>query len=303
VDIPHGSKLTELLNNDKVPASDIPAIEKAIEAYDKWIDDMEHLTTTNSQKVSDLVVLLNSYKKHIELELIWDSDSDFLYRQKGQLKLDNSILEEFLPYLVDPDIIPELATHSFETGSRASFASAYFSNSIIQSPRGAGLSIRKKDQDFTISRAAYLRSSHSPTFPDSDTTDHEIFLSFIAAECKTNLDKTMFQEASATAHDLKLALPGSKYFLICEWLDMTPISTAPTDIDEVLILRGKRIASNQRSSFSSAKSRVSKRSWYEDFLNLNPVRTDTLARLTTHIQSSLSPVELDSNEVLGKGYF
>src|SRR5258707_5790168 len=44
-------------------------------------------------------------------------------------------------------------------------------------------------------------------------------------------DKTMFQEACATAHDTKSAVAGAKYYLLCEWLDMTPVSTAPTDID------------------------------------------------------------------------
>lgn len=36
------------------------------------------------------------------LDLIFDNLSDFLYRQKGQLKLDNSIIEEFLPWLLAP---------------------------------------------------------------------------------------------------------------------------------------------------------------------------------------------------------
>lgn len=57
------------------------------------------------------------------------------------------------------------------------------------------------------------------------------------AELKTNLDKTMFQEASATAHDVKQAVPDAKYYLLCDFFDMTPISTATTDIDDILITR------------------------------------------------------------------
>lgn len=71
-------------------------------------------------------------------------------------------------------------------------------------------------------------------------------------ELKTNLDKTMYQEASATAHDIKLAVTGAKYYLLCDFLDMTPISTATTDIDEILIVRkAKRINSNIRKEFST----------------------------------------------------
>ncbi|WP_293152061.1 hypothetical protein [Okeania sp. SIO2C9] len=39
----------------------------------------------------------NKYKRFIELDLIFDSSENFFYRQKWQLKLDNTILEEFLP--------------------------------------------------------------------------------------------------------------------------------------------------------------------------------------------------------------
>ena len=60
----------------------------------------------------------------------------------------------------------------------------------------------------------------------------------------------MCQEASATAHDIKLAVTGAKCYLLCDFLDMTPISTATTDIDEILIVRkAKRISSNIRKEF------------------------------------------------------
>lgn len=63
----------------------------------------------------------------------------------------------------------------------------------------------------------------------------------------TNLDKTMFQEAVATSRDLKIAVPSSLYFLVCEYLDMTPVSITSTHIDDVLIVRKtKRMSSNIR---------------------------------------------------------
>lgn len=58
----------------------------------------------------------------------------------------------------------------------------------------------------------------------------EANLGYLRAECKT-------KETCATAHDVKTAVLGAKYLLLCEWLDMTPISTAGTDVDEVLIRR------------------------------------------------------------------
>lgn len=48
---------------------------------------------------------LNEYRLWVDVELIFDSEDNFLYRQKGQLKLDNSMLEEFLPRLIHPSIL------------------------------------------------------------------------------------------------------------------------------------------------------------------------------------------------------
>ena len=91
---PHGDKLRELLNNGKLPPTDLPRVQKAISHYETWIARMAALETTGDERVKDLVSLLNEYKEHIELHLMWDSESEFLYRSKGQLKIDNSILEE-----------------------------------------------------------------------------------------------------------------------------------------------------------------------------------------------------------------
>jgi len=136
-------------------------------------------------------------------------------------------------------------------GPNRCFSAIYFVSGITRPERGGGLKIREKDQDFTVSRRLYVRTSHSAEF--TSFAEDNTYLAHIAAEIKTNLDKTMFQEACATAHDVKSAVAGSKYYLICEWLDMIPLSTAPTDIDEALILRkAKRLNSNVRKHFSTS---------------------------------------------------
>ncbi len=112
-------------------------------------------------------------------------------------------------------------------------------------------------------------------------------MAFVVAECKTNLDKTMFQEATATAHDVKTSVPGAKYFLLCEWLDMTPISTAPTDIDEVIILRkAKRLSSNKRKDFSTYEGRQANRDEYKNFLESNLIQYEMILRFLTHTRLS-----------------
>ncbi len=300
---PHYDKLRELLNNHKLPTPDRKSVEQALARYQSWIAAMEAVSATGDEKVKALVDLANDYKRFVELEVIWDSEADFLYRQRGQLKLDNSIIEEFLPRLVDPAIIPALAGRTYVAGPRTAFSAAYFTATLTGTARGAGLQIRTKAQDFTVGRAVYLQASFNAEFPTTDTVTHEAYLAFVAAECKTNLDKTMFQETIATAHDLKVAVPGARYYVLCEWLDMTPISTRATDIDEVIILRGKRLPSDTRSRFASGAVRKSQREWYETFLSENPVRLASMLRFTQHLRALFEATEPKEDAVLEKGYF
>lgn len=299
---PHLEKLSAALVNDKLPASDVPRIERAIEVYHRWIADLEALTGTPEEILERAVALLNQYKLYVDVELIFDSDEDFLYRQKGQLKLDNSIIEEFLPRLIRPNIIPEIAEMELLVGPQSCFSSVYFSSSLDAPQPGGGLSIRIKDQDFAISKPLYLKASHSKAF--TNPVEVGTYIAYVAAECKTNLDKTMFQEAVATAHDVKSSVSGAKYFLLCEWLDMTPLSTAPTDIDEVIILRKqKRLSSNVRKEFSTSPKRKAAREAYVRFLTANPFRVEMFQRFINHVRVLLrndAPVETD---VLEQGYF
>jgi hypothetical protein len=97
---PHLEKLSATLVNEKLPTCDATRIEKAIEFYHQWIARLNAVAGDSPDQVlENAVALLNEYRLFVDVELIFDSDADFLYRQKGQLKLDNSILEEFLPPL------------------------------------------------------------------------------------------------------------------------------------------------------------------------------------------------------------
>lgn len=298
---PHLEKLRATLNNTKLPAADRPRIELAIERYHRWITAMKAVKGAPEEIVATMVGLLNDYKRFVDVEVIFDSDSDFLYRQKGQLKLDNSVVEEFLPWLLRAPIVPEWPNF-FATGPTNCYAAIYFDSSLRDQRPGAGIRVRTKDQDFALARKLYIRASHSPDF--SDAAEVSTYIAYVATEIKTNLDKTMFQEACATARDLRMAVPGARYFLLCEWLDMTPTSTAPTDIEEVLILRGaKRLGSNVRKHFGNSTARRERKQEYVEFLDRNPFRADMFQRWVEHIAAMRNDGDLEEDDVLKQGYF
>ena len=247
-----------------------------------------------------MVSLLNDYKLYVDLNLIFDSPNDFLYRQKGQLKIDNSIIEEFLPILVTTALADSFENFDLLFGPSSTFSSLRFEEDVTTALPGAGMRIRSKDQDFAISRKLFIRASHQSDFREASTSETSI--AYLATEIKTNLDKTMFQEAAATALDVKSVVPGAKYFLLCEWLDMTPISTATTAIDEIIIMRrAKRVSSNVRRTFSTSVGRKQNREIYSQYLTAHPISTEPLSRFLSHIRRLVDDGSED--DVLARGYF
>lgn len=299
----HGGKLKALLSNGKLPAADRERVEKTIERYDVWVKELKGAKGAGSELLKLLVDSLNAYKRAVECDLIFDSENDFLYRQKGQLKLDNTILEEFLPYLFDTRLVPGLGRiKNLNCGPQASFAGLSFASPFLPLNSG-GVYLKLKDQDFSVTKSHHITISDDPK--NGASFDAKFYVSHFASEIKTNLDKTMFQEASQTAAELKRAVPGSTYILICEFLDMTPITTKLTSIDEVIVLRkAKRLGSNVRAEFGTAAGRVKARAAYTEFLDKNPLRLECFERFIWHLTECFPEKEEDAEDVvLGRGYF
>jgi hypothetical protein len=299
----HGDKLKALLANSKLPATDKSRVEKTVTNYEAWLAKLTGKLPKDADVLTTLVSALNEYKRYVELDLIFDSDDDFLYRQKGQLKLDNTILEEFLPYLFDVRLIPGLGRlTNLSCGPQSSFAGLSFASPFIPMDSG-GVFLKLKDQDFAVSKSHKITIADEPA--SGNAYEANFAVSHFASEIKTNLDKTMFQEASQTAAELKRAVPGSRYILLCEFLDMTPINTKLTSIDEVIVLRkAKRLASNVRAEFSTAEGRKKARTQYVKFLDDNPLQLECFQRFVWHLNELFPEKEEDAEDVvLGRGYF
>ncbi len=297
---PHMDKLKALLRNPRLPTADKPRVEEAVQRYNDWISELRLIKPGQKNSVRQLVEVTNRYKTFIELDLIFDSPENFLYRQKGQLKLDNTILEEFLPQLVYRSL--QLDNQTFEYGPRNTFAGLSFTSSIVDSGRGGHPRLRTKDQDFVLGKRLYMMTSFDKDFTQSEVI--ESHLGYVCVECKTNLDKTMFQEAVATSRDLKIAVPSSLYFLVCEFLDMTPVSITSTQIDDVLVVRkAKRMSSNVRQEYRSTEARRKHRQAYVEFLESAKYYADVFQRMIDKIQSMVEETDPETDKVLKQGHF
>jgi hypothetical protein len=132
-----------------------------------------------------MVKLLNKYKDFVEVDLIASRGSDFIKRQKGQLKLDNSILEEFLVYLISPDILDNLPKFDLEIGSQTAFMSlSFMPNNVNELDNKPNIIFKNKDQDFTIGKTVYYKFSSDDNFEKNKTIEGNLFLAVFATECK-----------------------------------------------------------------------------------------------------------------------
>jgi hypothetical protein len=286
---PHKDKLLAAIDNPKSRA-DVPLLRQALSAYEQWTSRMENLAATGKRRVLEMTTLLNEYKDLLEVELIAGKGSAFLKRQKGQLKLDNSVMEEFLIHLIDPRIITSLPPFALEVGPHTAFMTFSFRPAGISSLNGRPeIVIKSKDQDFTIGRTLHYRMSPDAAFPDSETTKGGLFLSVLSAEVKVNFDKTMFQECCGTASRLKQGCPSAKYFVLVEYLDMEPEDSRLTDVDNVFLLRhARRLPADKRSIFAEVERQ------HRDF----PVDGEVIHRFVQEIESFLKAVWHDPDEAL-----
>lgn len=291
---PHKDKLEAALHNIKAVA-DYEILMEALDAYNAWIASLRAIQATGDGYLREAVRLLNEYKDFLEVELIASRGSDFIKRQKGQMKLDNSIIEEFLPYLITPKLLRGLPTDfQLETGARTSFMSLCFRPSNIDSLIKPEIVVKEKDQDFTIGKSYFYKFSSTEDFNSETTTYGRLFLAVLAAECKVNYDKTMFQECAGTAARLKQGCPIAKYFVLVEYLDMQPEDTRLTNIDNVFLLRKtKRLPYDKRNSVEYIRRQ------HQD----SPISYEVMKKFVDEIQNFIDATWYDPNTALERGSF
>ena len=291
---PHRDKLDAALRNPKC-SDDTDLLQEAVVAYDEWIEATNALNTSGRKRVGQMVALLNEYKDFLEVELIAERSSPFIRRQKGQLKLDNSVLEEFAIQLIHPEIISGLPDFELSIGPNTAFMSLSFMPAGIESLAGPpSIVLKHKDQDFALGKMIHYQFSPNEDFSSPLTASGSFCLAVLAAEIKVNYDKTMFQECAGTASRLKQGCPIAKYYALVEYLDMEPEDCRLTEIDNVFLLRrAKRLPYGKRDDASEV------RAIHKNF----PIQDDVVWRFVQEIQAFVQAVWYDPAAALRRGSF
>jgi hypothetical protein len=292
---PHKDKLLAALENPKCGPEDRKLLRQALERYKQWVKSVSQVKSRGKERVVELTRLLNQYRDFLEVELLAKSESAFLIRQKGQLKLDSSVIEEFLIQLVDRRILEGLPDFELEIGPQTAFMSLAFIPANLSVLGGKPpVEVKEKDADFALGKTIYFKFSPDPNFDTEKTSQGKLMLAVLAAECKVNLDKTMFQEAAGTAARLKQGCPISRYYLIVEYLDMEPEDCRLTAIDNVFLIRhARRLPSEKRNKYEEVKRQH----------ELHPIDPEVIWRFCQEMQNFVKAVWYEPTKVLERGSF
>ncbi len=201
---------------------------------------------------------------------------DFIDQQKYAEKFDSrsnlhsSVLEEFVYYLFR-DLVADFSKNAL-IGKAHTFKDIFFMPSnykeMVTSPN---IKIEKKDHDFIIGVEILAEMKCK----GQNTKENEIFhIPAIVIECKTYLDKTMLEGASASAEQLIGRNPHAIYIVVSEWLKLTgDVNLRKYHVDQIYVLRKQK---NTDREFRFLES-------YEK----NPIHLDVITHLYDYVRDYL----------------
>ena len=136
------------------------------------------------------------------------------------------------------DLVRNISTHAL-IGKSHSFKDVFFRapsfKEMIKSPYAF---LEKKDHDFAIGASVKtaMRCAGATT-----EEIHDWDIPAVAIECKTYLDKTMLQDVSTAAEQLKQKNPSAMYIVVAEWLKLTDsVNLKKYKIDQIYVLRKQK---------------------------------------------------------------
>ena len=235
----HGDNLARKEQNNTKYADDTSKkyLAEIRVKYDEWHrknsavkGPLRKSARTDKARLRKRVTLLNEYKNFID-------QRHYAEHFDSRSNLHSSVLEEFVYYLFQ-DIAKEYSSNAL-IGKSHTFKDIFFMpNNYVEMLNSPAALIERKDHDFAIG----VHVETKLTSKGSETSQQmTLDIPAVAIECKTYLDKTMLQDASTAAEQLKLRNPSACYIVVAEWLKLSDaVNLKKFKIDQIYILRKQR---------------------------------------------------------------
>jgi hypothetical protein len=228
----HGDNIEHKLKNEKNEINK-KLLDEIVSQYINWKKANLEISGTTKQDIEKKVKLLNQYKNFID-QSKYKKEKGNPHGFTSQSQLHSSVLEEFMYYLFKD--IKTISNKKLIWGRTVAYTSLYFAPPNIETfEETANIVINVKNQDFSISKEIILKSRVS----NSDKwQENIIYVPIISIECKTYLDKTMYEGSASTSDKIKKGNPYCIFLIVTETYEVSKeMDPKYSSIDQIYVLR------------------------------------------------------------------
>lgn len=228
----HGDNLEHKIRAERNPRNK-RFLREIKNKYLEWKQENMKLTGTGDADIKNKVKLLNEYKAFIN-QPRFRKEAGNRYGFTSQSQLHSSVLEEFMFYLFKD--IKKLANKHINWGRTKAYTNLYFAPpSIDKLEESSNIVINVKDQDFSVSKEIILKSRVSN---NENWQESAIYVPIVSIECKTYLDKTMYEGSVSTAEKIKRGNPYCIFLIVTETYEVSlDVDPKYSLIDQIYVLR------------------------------------------------------------------
>lgn len=228
----HGDNLNHKIRAEKQPENK-KLLEEVNKKYIEWKEKNLKITGLNREDIEKKTKLLNDYKKFID-QPKFKKEAGNRYGFTSQSQLHSSAIEEFMYYLFKD--IDKLINKHIYWGRTQAYTNLYFAPPSIDSfEENSNIVINVKNQDFSISKEVILKSR---VFNNENWQENKIYVPIVSIECKTYLDKTMYEGSVSTAEKIKKGNPYCIFLIVTETYEVSlNVDPKYSSIDQIYVLR------------------------------------------------------------------
>lgn len=231
----HGDNLEHKIRVEK-QSENKKLLNEIKKKYLKWKEDNLKITGITREGIKKKVKLLNNYKTFIE-QPKFKKESGQRYGFTSQSQLHSSVIEEFMYYLFKD--IGKLTNKHIYWGRTQAYTNLYFAPRNIDAfEDSSNIVINVKNQDFSISKEVVLKSRVSN---NENWQERKIYVPIVSVECKTYLDKTMYEGSVSTAEKIKKGNPYCIFLIVTETYEVSlDVDPKYSSIDQIYVLKKER---------------------------------------------------------------
>jgi hypothetical protein len=201
--------------------------------YLTWKEENLKITGTTDSDIKKRVKLINEYKSFID-QPRFRKEKGQKYGFTSQSQLHSTVIEEFMYYLFKD--IGKLSNKHISWGRTEAYTNLYFAPpNIDEFENSSNIVINVKNQDFSISKEVILKSRVKN---NKDWQEAKIYVPIVSIECKTYLDKTMYEGSVSTAEKIKRGNPYCIFLIVTETYAVSlGVDPKYSQIDQIYVLR------------------------------------------------------------------